>query len=126
MNIASLISSFSTGTYTVTRRTRGTVSYGKIQDGTETTFTITASVSPASGRDLQKVPEGFRANQVFAVITTTQLYTSDQVDADTEGGYQPDEISINSRAHLVEHVERWQDSSSGSVGYRCLVRDGEL
>jgi hypothetical protein len=126
VNISSLIASFATGTYTVTRRTRGTVSYGKIADGTTSTFTITASVSPAAGRDLQKLPEGMIANSAFAVITTTQLYTSNQAGADVEGGYQPDSISIEGVSHLVEHVERWQDSSSGDVGYRCIVRDGDL
>lgn len=123
MDIASLISSFATGTYTVTRTTRGTLSYGKYQDGSTSTLQITASVSPASGKDLLRVPEGRRTNESRLLFTTTELYTGDAI-GELQSGYLADTIVIDSKTFEVSHVEIWRDpATQTAIGYRCIVQD---
>jgi hypothetical protein len=117
VNIASLVSRFSTGTYTVTRTARGSVVRGRVQDGTETTFDITASISPATGNDLLKLPEGRRAVETRRLFTTTLLTVGGQGEAN-----EADSVSIGGADWLVQHVERWQDSQSTGICYSCLVQ----
>lgn len=116
MDIASLMTSFATGTYTVTRRARGSVVRGRVQDGSSTTVSITASVSPSRGLDLMKVPEGRRTNGAMTIFTTTFLYVGGVGES-----YESDRISIGGATWEVAHVETWTDPLSRSVGYKCVA-----
>lgn len=117
MDIASLIESFATGTYTVTRTTRAAPVRGREQQGTETTFDITGSSSPATGNDLKKLPEGRRTNETRVVFTATELLLGGEGAAN-----EADTVSIDGQDWEVEHVETWRDSSSRTLGYRCVVQ----
>ncbi len=118
MNIASLIASFVTGTYTVTRTaTPDTDNRGRALPGVETTFTITASVVPVSGNELLRIPEGRRENDTRALITATLLTVG------TGTTYEADTVSIDSIDWEVSHVENWKDPISGATAYRCLIQD---
>lgn len=124
MDIAQLMAAFVTGTYTVTRRARGRLVHGKITDGATTTVLITASVSPASGKDLLRLPEGRRTNESRVVFTTTELYTGGQVGSETQATYQADRILIDGKDYEVSHVETWRDPvTQTSIGYRVVVQD---
>lgn len=118
MNIAGLISSFATGTYTVTRKARGAVVRGRIGDGTTTTVTIRASVSPASGADIVRLMQGRQVNSAMTIFTTTELMV---------GGpgatYEADVITIDGATWELNHVEKWTDSMTGNVGYKCIATD---
>ena len=81
MNVSSLIASFATGTYTVTRTTARSLSRGKATAGTTSSVSITGSVWPASGNDLKRLPEGRRTSEVMNLMTTTQLYVGGQGSA---------------------------------------------
>lgn len=116
MNVAGLISSFATGTYTVTRTARGTTSNGKIGAGTASTFTVTASAWPASGPDLLRLPEARRTSFSMNVMTTTELLVGGQGSA-----YEADKISINGDDWEISAVDPWQDPVSRSTAYRCLA-----
>lgn len=117
MNLASLIASFSTGSYAVTRTERATIHNGKVERGEQQVVTITASVSPASGADMRRLPEGRNQIATKAVYTTTQLYAGAQ-----GGDFEADIITIDGASWEVQHVERWQDSTSGTVAYKCIVQ----
>jgi hypothetical protein len=116
MDVSSLIASFSTGTYTVTRTTARSLSKGKATAGTASTTTITAAVWPASGNDLRRLPEGRRATESLIVMTATELYVGGQGES-----YDADTVSIGGESYEVSDVDPWTDPDSGDVGYKCLV-----
>jgi len=116
VNVAGLIASFSTGTYTVTRTARGSTVRGKIGAGSTSTVTITASVTPAKPMDLMRLPEGRRTTDTVRLITTTELYNGGQGSA-----YEADTVSIDGESWEVNLADRWKDPLSGVVGYSCLL-----
>lgn len=107
-----MIARFKTGTYTVTRTAVGTRTNGRYTPGATSTFDITASVQPVTGRDLQSLPEGQRAEETRIVYTTTELRTRTAT-------VDPDSISIDSETWAVVKVERWQ--AFGNTHYRAFV-----
>jgi hypothetical protein len=89
------IDSFSTGSYSVSRPTAGTMLHGKTTPGTPTTFTIAkASVQPV-GEDLTVVPEGRSATDVKVIYTYVEL----------RGGTYPDVITILGEPYEVYRVQ---------------------
>lgn len=80
------------GATTITRRrysagSRATTGYWT--EGATTDTSITASVQPASGEDLQVLPEGERTRRAIKVYTTTELRTTSPQD-----GTRSDELVI--------------------------------
>lgn len=117
MNIPGLIQSFSTASsYSVTRNARGPTDRGRIGDHVSSTFTIVASVSPASGRDIERLPEGRQDSESRTVITTTELYVGAAGSM-----FEADEITIDGAIWEVAHVEKWVDSKSGGVGWKAVA-----
>ena len=117
MDFGALIRRFGTGTYTVTRTTRGQTIRGRTEEGTVTTFEIEASLSPANGIDLQLLPEGRSVDDVRQLFTTTELLTGDQ-----GAGYEADEVAIAGFDYQVIRVEPWQDPTRETdVMYRCIL-----
>lgn len=117
MDLSGLVTSFLTGTYTVTRTARASLNRGKAASGgSASTLTVRGSVSPATGKDLQRVPEGRRANAAMTLFTTTEL-TAGGVSA----AYEADRVAINGASWEVSHVETWADPRSGGTIYRCVV-----
>ncbi len=117
MNIAALMASFATGTYTVTRRTRSTaVTRGVVDDGVETSLTVRGSVSPGLGADLLKVPEGRRTNETQVIFTDTRLYVGEPTE-----GYEADRLLIRGVLYELVHLETWTDSRSTGLGYKAIA-----
>lgn len=116
MNVAGLINSFATGSYTVTRTARGSITRGKIAAGTTSSLTIRASVTPAQPMDLMRLAEGRRTTDTVMLITATQLYNGGQGTA-----YEADKVAINGESWEVNIADIWTDPVSGSAGYRCLL-----
>lgn len=108
LDAGSLIASFATGTYAVTRRAKATFVQGIATPGATTPIEIAASVQPASGRDLLRLPEGRRATETRVVYTTTQLLVGSQ-----GGTNEADLITIDGASWEVQLVESWP----GAVGY---------
>jgi hypothetical protein len=117
MNVAGSIASLATGTYTVTRTAAGDFGGGfpislggglasnedgRYRPGTSSTFTISASVQPARGRDLLRLPEGQRTREVIAIFTATALQT-----AAAPGGATADAITFQGSQYEVQTVEYW-------------------
>lgn len=117
MNLAALVASFATAaSYSVIRRARGATVRGRVQDPTEITVTITASVSPAKGADIEYLRQGRQVQAAVQIFTQTQLMI---------GGpgatYEADRITVNGDIWEVAHVEAWTDPRSRAVIYRCLA-----
>lgn len=118
MDVAGLISSFSSGTYTVTRRAAATITTGRAVAGATSSVTITASVQPASGRDLQRLPEGRRAIETLTLFTTTQLLVGGQGAAN-----EADLVTIGGKVYEVQLVETWPVTSlNAAAAYRALAQ----
>lgn len=82
----------------VTRITPGEYVDGIFIPGTESTFTIQASVQPMSGEDQLVIPAGSRLSDFVKLYTDTELLVLDEVT-----GQQPDKLSW--RDHLYECIQ---------------------
>lgn len=117
MDIAGLIASFATGTYTVTRTaTSSYASRGRAAPGAVTTFSISAAVCPITGNDLKRLPEGFRASEAVTIFTSTQLTVGGQVE-----DFEADVVTIDGSPWQVNHVETWRDPLGPVLGYKCIA-----
>lgn len=111
------MASFATGSYTVTRRGRATTLRGRQQEPTTTTLTISGSITPAGGRDLERLPEGRYDNETRVLFTTTALYVGGQNET-----YQTDQVTLDGVLWEVQHVETWTNWGPGQTGYKCLLQ----
>ena len=75
-------------------------------DSGETPIAITASVQPATGKDMQNLPEGRRNGAVFAVYTSTEIKTAEQGPSPTKA----DQLVIGGVRYEALHVEPWQNN----------------
>lgn len=102
MDLSSVIESFAS-TYTVTRSSASAYGAdGRLDAGTTSTLTVRAVVQPVTGRDLKRLPEGLRTDDVRQVFTATELKTQG-------AGQDPDSIAIGGEDYEVQTVERWAD-----------------
>lgn len=117
MSLSDVISTFNTGSYTVSRRAAGTVNSSGINvKATPTTFPIDASIRPMSGRDLKDVAEGRSADDYRIVHTVTQLFT-------VQGGQDIDVITIEGDRYRVKQVKH---RTIFDDFYRCVVERLEV
>lgn len=101
MNLTGPIAAFLTGTYSVTRKARATLDLnGDPVAGTVTTVSVRGCAQPSTGRDLMRLPEGLRTNEVLALWSLDELKTAG-------GSYEPDSVSIDGESYQVASVERW-------------------
>lgn len=119
MDIAALVLSFATADgYVVTRRARTGFSRGLALPTEDVTMTIVASVQPATGRDLLRLPELRRSNETRVLFTATQLRTGDAGE-----DHEADLVEVEGEQWEVQHVETWvQAPSIQGTGYRCIVQ----
>jgi hypothetical protein len=105
MSVAGAIRALKTGTYTVTRRTQVAPVLGRAQAPTTTTLSVDACIQPATGKQLQRLPEGLRHAEVIAIWTETELKTAAQGTTQL-----PDLISYKSASYQVQDVKDYSDS----------------
>lgn len=104
-----------TGTYTVSRTGIGDFGEGlptelPMADGiarapTATTFPIRASIQPVSGRDLLRLPEAMRTEQLISIWTATPLQT-----ASAPSGNYPDVVTYMGLSFECQTVLDWSES----------------
>ena len=116
MSLYDAITAFQTGTYTVLRFGVDAYVNGVLSPASRTPISIAASVQPITGRMLDLLPEGQRADETKAVFTTTQLYTRDVA-------HDPDRIFVDGDAYRVLRVDTFQAFGGNGSGnfYRALV-----
>ena len=124
MSLNESIDALATGTYTVTRRLKGSYTDGIYTAGSSSTLTISAVVESATG--LQRVVGGFEmrtdndgqhANDIRVIYTRTELFTRSD-------SYEPDLISLNGRNYTIFRCEPWDLAfyeTGNEVHYRALA-----
>lgn len=116
MDLSSVIASFATGTYTVTRNSASAYgSDGRLDAPSTTTLSVEGCVQPLTGRELQRLPEGLRTRELRAFYTATELKTQG-------AGQDPDSIAIDGDTWQVERVERWAEL--GNYWKAVLIKVG--
>jgi hypothetical protein len=96
--------------YTVTRP--GALDFdttpGQAAEGSPSTLNITGVLQPVSGRDLQRLPEGFRTDTALVLYTETALQVLPA----------PDLVAAQGATWQAETVETW-----GTGGfYKVILR----
>ncbi len=102
-DLSSTVLALSSGDYVVTRAAGPkTYTQGKAVAPTTSpsTLTVTASVQPLTGRELQRLPEGMRTKELMKMYLVEELLVS-------APGQEPDTVSIDGVDFQVEAVERW-------------------
>lgn len=101
-DLSDAIDHFATGTYTVKRPAATTYTGGRRNAPSTTTFTVIAAVVPATGRQLERLPEGLRTNE------TKAMYAKGVLRAAVEGAQEPDVVEIDGADWQVANVKDWQ------------------
>lgn len=92
---------------TLKRRAAGTTTLGRYTPGAQTTSTISGAVVPATGKDLERLPEGMRARATIRIILETELIVHPD----------PDEIVWLGSTYEVQHAAPW----SPGTFWDCLA-----
>jgi hypothetical protein len=118
MDLSTVITSFKTGDYVVTRTVASTYNgNGVLVPGSTSTLTIEACVQPLGGRELRRLPEGLRNKEARQVYTPTELRTA-------QTGNEPDSIAIGSNSWQVQTCEPWAEL--GGYFRAIVTKDGDL
>jgi len=106
--LKSVIDSFATGTYAVTRTTapvRG--ADGRPVVGTSAVINVDACVQPLSGRELEVLPESLKTRELRTVFTKVALTT-------VSGANAADRIAYDGETWEVVKVERYDGFGLGT------------
>jgi hypothetical protein len=122
---ADLIESFTTGTYSIIRRAaRVDDGHGRMQPGATSALSIRASVQPASGRDLLRLPEGRRSIETRVLYTTTPLLVGQQGGANEAdlvqvpaADWHQDPNRAGTVLAEVQQIETWP----AAVGFHRVI-----
>lgn len=99
-----MIASFG-GTYTVHRRAAGTFSGGIAVPGATSTLSVLACFWPASGRDLERLPELRYSTEVRMGVCDTALLVGGQGSAN-----EADLVTIDGVLWEVQSVGSWMNA----------------
>lgn len=110
-DLCDVVDMLASGTYTVTRRAPPAFVRGRRAPPLQAVFTTLASVQPAGGQAVQRLPEGKRNRETMIMFCCVQLKTA-------ETGQEPDLVAIDGGSFEVESVERW--AALGNY-YRAVV-----
>ena len=89
-------------------REAGSMVDGKWVVSGETEIAITASIQPATGKDLANLDEGMRHRGVVAVYSSTEMRTATQSTATTPGT-RADQIVRGGVRYECVHAEDWDN-----------------
>jgi hypothetical protein len=104
-DLSGTIGRLKTGTYTVTRRTPAASTLGRAQAPSTATISVDACIQPASGRQLQRLPDGMRESEVIVIFSVTELKTKTTA-------VLPDLIAYKSGSYEVQSVKPFDDSGN--------------
>lgn len=108
MSVAGTVTSFITGTYTVTRTPAATFVDGWAVPGTATTLSIEAGVYPLTGRELEVMSEGQHGSEVRQLYTLTELWTRTPT-------HEPDQVTVDGELWTVQRLDKYPSY------YRALI-----
>jgi len=101
-------------TFSVKRVIPGTYAKGRYVEGAETSFNITASKQPPTGKEMLLMPEGRRETETYILYTDTKLNPAIQ------GGANADRVVIDGDDFEVLKCETWQNDIINH--YRATVQ----
>lgn len=101
-DFSDVIEDFNTGTYVVTRRTPVVAIKGRAQPPTTSMFSVRACVQPASGRQLQRLPDGMRKSETISIWCVEELITR-------EVSNLPDLIEVGSHTYEIQNSRDYAD-----------------
>jgi hypothetical protein len=107
VSLADTVIRLASGTYTAARQTGGMYANGIWVPLSFSTFEIVASIQPASGEDLVRVPEGVRTRELVTVFTPTELQVKN-----APAGTEADRVAYKGATYEVQTVEKWDESGS--------------
>lgn len=94
-DIADAVDALATGNYSVSRPTPGGYdTNGRVIAPTFAALTVRASITPARGRDILRLPEGNRSTEAIAILATSEVKVDDR-------------ITYNGRVYVVGHSAPW-------------------
>lgn len=115
LDAGGIIERFATGSYSVTRRPSGTFADGiPVLADPVAAFQIRAFVVPATGRVLDRLPEGHQTRETKMVFTATLLLVGGQGAA-----FEADRVAIDGVEWEVQLVDDWP---ARIPFYRALVQ----
>ncbi|MFX0205150.1 MAG: hypothetical protein ACFFDT_04130 [Candidatus Hodarchaeota archaeon] len=95
--------------YTLTVKRYGTdgdwIDGYPVENPSPTTFSIYTSVQPATGKDMEVLPEGLRQSDTLKIYPSTKLQTVNQ-----HINQAADVVIINDNDYKVIFVGEWQNS----------------
>lgn len=87
------------------RQSKGTYNeFGKWEDQDPKEIKINACVQPINGKDLVKVPEGFRTRSIITLYTTNEVRTASEVEKT-----QADIVTWNGERYQIYFIEKWPE-----------------
>jgi len=104
--------------YIVTRREPGVYVEGRFVDGGSASFPGSGSVQPASGKDLQQVPEASRTREILKLFTMDELFTASETQ-----GRDSDRVNINGIDYEVQSEIRWRVKSLDHNQYLLVAHE---
>ena len=96
---------------TLRRYSAGSLVNGRWVQGTPTDSTITASIQPVTGEEMQSLPEGRRDSEHYKMFTSTLIETVQGSGTDLNA----DRVLFFSKEFEVYRVEPWQNNSNFGV-----------
>lgn len=86
---------------------------GRTVASVDTAFSFFASVQPAMGKDLKRLPQGRDAEDLIVIYTKSVLTIGGPGT-----GKLPDLVSVDGSTYELQHVEHWK--AFGSEYYKAI------
>lgn len=104
---------------TLRRPDAGTYVDGRWVGGSVVDSTITASIQPLSGEDMQSLPEARRESEAYNMYTSTQVRTVQEAGSDQNA----DRVLFFGKEFEVWQVRPWQNNSNFAIvnHYRYFI-----
>lgn len=118
INLSNTLARLADQTITITRSNPDTYSGGVRVRGSTTTATARASVQPASGEDMKRLPEGTYTSDTIAVITSYPLRAA----SETAGTVADRVTTADGRVFEVGNVNKWQGVAGYSHALAVLIK----
>lgn len=120
-DLGAIVSLLAETTISVQRYAAGSYVDGAyVRGAAEAPIEALASVQPAPGRDVQRLPEGTRTGETVAIYTSGLALRA----PDPEAGLEGDLVTIGGRVFRVQLVEDW--TGAGNYGRALAVLEGPV
>jgi len=104
---------------TLRRPAPGSYVEGRWVEGAYTDSTITASIQPLKGEDMESLPEGRRDSEAYKMYTSTLVKTVQEAGSNQNA----DRVIFFGKEFEVHQVNEWQNNSNFTIvnHYKYLV-----